>query len=139
LLPNLGRDNEVASDEMLLGVAQTGSLPLDENLAGGRRQNLDLLDRPRFANSPENGPNTPHVVTPPPCWSYKSIAINVDIDVILEATVIFDFAIARWIPPSTVIVGTDRRTEGSNMAVFDFSRRLLVEARQFWTAQPWGA
>ncbi len=44
LNPQLLREDEVAGDEMLLGVAQSRCLPLDEDLAGRRWGDLDLFD-----------------------------------------------------------------------------------------------
>ena len=53
---HLLRRHHVAGDEVLVGVAQAGGLPLDEHLAGLGRVELDLLDLPVLVRHPDAAP-----------------------------------------------------------------------------------
>ena len=48
-------DGEVAGQQMVVGVAQTGRLQLHGHLAAAGIADLDLIDRPRLVQLPDQG------------------------------------------------------------------------------------
>jgi hypothetical protein len=54
-LADLGGQADVAGDDVLVGVAHAGHLPLHEDLADLRRLDLDLSDLPGLVEPTEDG------------------------------------------------------------------------------------